>query len=414
MSLRLTPLAVVLSAAAAFAADPPEPKFRAVTIDDKIQIGYGVAVADVDGDGKPDVLLADKKQFVWYRNPTWEKFLIAENLTEKDNVCLAAQDLDGDGKCELAVGAEWNPADTEKSGAVFYLIPPADRTKQWEAVRFPSVEPTTHRMQWMQLDDNVDKAKGPARWGLVVVPLHGRGNKNGEGAGVRVLLYHPPTPLNDPKGEWKTELIDDSMHMTHNFESKLPYDGSTVLLGGREGVIRLMKQEDGSWHRNVGPDATNASASNQGVGEVRRGILHRDATDEHPNMWAAYVVAVEPMHGNRLVAYPMSGKKGPRILTDKLTEGHALACGDVLGTGSDQIVVGWRGKPGVPESTIGVAVWTSLDAQGEKWRESLIDDNGMACEDLVLADLDGDGKLDIVAAGRATKNVKIYFNETPR
>jgi hypothetical protein len=34
----------------------------------------------------------------------------------------------------------------------------------------------------------------------------------------------------------------------------------------------------------------------------------------------------------------------------------------------------------------------------------------MACEDLCLADLDGDGKLDIIASGRATKNVKIYYN----
>ena len=42
---------------------------------------------------------------------------------------------------------------------------------------------------------------------------------------------------------------------------------------------------------------------------------------------------------------------------------------------------------------------------------NLIDDNTMACEDLVLADLDGDGKLDIVASGRGTKNVKIYWNE---
>jgi AcrR family transcriptional regulator len=33
-------------------------------------------------------------------------------------------------------------------------------------------------------------------------------------------------------------------------------------------------------------------------------------------------------------------------------------------------------------------------------------------EDLQLADLDGDGKLDIIAAGRATKNVKVYFNTT--
>jgi hypothetical protein len=182
MRCHLLPLAVV--SACAFAA-PPEPKFHGVTLDPGIQIGYGVAVADVDGDGKPDILLADKKQIVWYRNPgaekaaepaAWSKFVIAENLTEHDNVCLAAQDLDGDGKCELAVGAEWNPGDTVNSGAVFYLIPPADRTQRWEPVKFPSVEPTTHRMKWIKLDDK--------EWGLVVVPLHGRGNnaKTGEGA----------------------------------------------------------------------------------------------------------------------------------------------------------------------------------------------------------------------------------------
>src|SRR5829696_8693474 len=77
----------------ALAADPPEPKFRHQTIDDKIEIGYGVAAADVDGDKKVDILVADKRQFVWYRNPAWEKFVIAENLTKRDNVCLGAQDL---------------------------------------------------------------------------------------------------------------------------------------------------------------------------------------------------------------------------------------------------------------------------------------------------------------------------------
>ena len=48
----------------------------------------------------------------------------------------------------------------------------------------------------------------------------------------------------------------------------------------------------------------------------------------------------------------------------------------------------------------------------DRWRETVIDDGGMACEDLALADLDSDGRLDIIASGRATKNVKIYWNET--
>jgi hypothetical protein len=36
----------------------------------------------------------------------------------------------------------------------------------------------------------------------------------------------------------------------------------------------------------------------------------------------------------------------------------------------------------------------------------------MACEDLQVADLDGDGHLEIIAAGRRTHNVKIYFNDS--
>ena len=67
------------------------------------------------------MLLADAKQIVWYRAPNWEKFVMAENLTPKDNVSIAARDLDGDGKAEVAVGAEWNPSDTVNSGAVLGL-----------------------------------------------------------------------------------------------------------------------------------------------------------------------------------------------------------------------------------------------------------------------------------------------------
>src|SRR2546421_1172818 len=182
------------------------PTFRAVEIDSRIEIGYGLAIADVDGDKEPDILLADKKQIVWYRNPTWEKFVIAENLTKLDNVCVAAADIDGDGKAEIAVGAGWNPSDTVGSGAVFYLIPPKDRTQKWEAVELPH-EPTVHRMRWL---------KNPAgKCGLIVAPLHGRGNKNGEGQGVKILRYEMPA---DPHQPWKTETISASLHMTHNFE----------------------------------------------------------------------------------------------------------------------------------------------------------------------------------------------------
>src|SRR4051794_6685327 len=199
-------LLLCLSCRQTYSAEHGLPRFRAVQIDSKIEIGYGLAIADVDGDKKPDIILVDKNQVVWYRNPTWDKFVIAENLTKLDNVCVAAADLNGDGKAEIAVGAGWNPSDTVNSGAVFYLIPPADRTKKWEAVELPH-EPTVHRMHWVR--------NAAGTFELVVAPLHGRANQNGAGESVRILSYQMPA---DPRDTWKTEVVNASLslHMSHN------------------------------------------------------------------------------------------------------------------------------------------------------------------------------------------------------
>ncbi len=90
----------------------PTPQFQAQVLDTSVSIGYGLATGDVDGDRKPDILLADQKQIVWYRNGDWKRFVMAENLTQRDNVCIAARDIGGDGKVEVAVGAQWNPGET--------------------------------------------------------------------------------------------------------------------------------------------------------------------------------------------------------------------------------------------------------------------------------------------------------------
>jgi hypothetical protein len=121
------------------------------------------------------------------------------------------------------------------------------------------------------------------------------------------------------------------------------------------------------------------------------------------------------MHGNQLVTY---SRQNPdqiatwrrTVLDSTLDDGHALACGDLLGAGSNQIVVGWRAMAH-PEAKVGIKLFVP-DEKAEKWTQHLIDDNTMACEDLVLADLDGDKKLDIIASGRRTKNLKVYWNET--
>lgn len=391
----------LLIAAVQAAAKSDIPMFRTVEVDSRLEIGYGVALADMDGNGQPDIVLADKNQFVWYENPSWKKHIMVENLTDRDHVCLDARDLDGDGKAEVAVGAQWNPGETTDealSGSVHYLIAPNDRTQLWTPVQLPH-EPTVHRMRWVQT------ASGEFK--LVVLPLHGRGNQGGEGAGVRVLAYKMP---DDPRASWETELIDDSLHKTHNLDIRIDSPQAkgheAMLIAGAEGVL-FFRQRNGELHRRriIGRGEGNAGFS--GAGEVRSGTLPEGGM---------FIATVEPMHGNQLVSYTPpergSGKRlGVRnVLFEDMSDGHALACGDLLGVGSDQVVVGWRGNRNNPDN-FGIKLFIPQDARGEVWESVDIDPDGMACEDLKLGDLNGDGRIDIVACGRSTKNLRIYFNE---
>ena len=371
------------------------PNFLPQEIDSAVGIGYGLALADVDGDARTDILLCDKDLIVWSQNPTWKKHVIAEKLTEKDHVCIAARDIDGDGKCEIAVGAQWNPGDTTGSGAVFYLDPPADRTQRWKPVQL-SHEPTTHRMKWVR---NL-----AGRYDLIVVPLHGRGNKNGEGAGVRILAYHKPDDVSQP---WNTTLVTDSMHMTHNLDivpPGNPSEAESLLLCGREGIIRLDPSSNGWRTRWI---AKHDQPDLLGAGEVRWGAF----AGGQP-----YISTIEPMHGNQVVLYtppadgPKDGLWQRRALDDTLTDGHAVSCHDLLGLNNRQIVVGWRAHHKLG-TRVGVKLLHTTKEDGNGWVKNLLDDNTMACEDLIGTDLDGDRDVDLVAAGRATKNLKIYWNQ---
>ena len=368
----------------------PGPKFEAQVIDSTISIGYGLALGDVDGDGKPDILLADKKQFVWYRNGDWKRFVMIENLTDQDNVCITARDLDGDGKVEVAVGAQWNPgetSDTGKSGSVHYLIRPQDPTQRWEAVKLHH-EPTVHRMRWVKsADGNIY---------LVVLPLHGRGNKNGEGEGVKLIAYQFPK---NPRDDWNMIVPDNSMHLTHNLDiiEQKSLNKTDMYIAGKEGVrlIPAFSNKSGKGQAQKIEDVENSA------GEVRIGSFVGKQT---------FIATIEPMHGISVVVYTQGKNTTRTILDDQLKEGHALATADLLGLGRDQVIAGWR----VPNAVnkIGIKLYVSRGETATEWDQYWIDENGIATEDLQVLDLNGDGKPDIVASGRSTKNLKIYWNRS--
>src|SRR5262249_22548376 len=182
-----------------------------------------------------------------------------------------------------------------------------------------------------------------------------------------------------------------------------------LLVAAKEGVF-LFDRRDAKWEKTKVAGNAAGETAFPGAGEIRMGKLPGGRR---------FLVTIEPMHGNQLVTYtPPSASSEQRlwqrhVLDDSLVDGHALACADFIKAGSDQIGVGWRAM-GKPQARVGVRLYIPQDGEGKDWKQAWVDDNGMACEDLAVADLNGDGQLDIIAAGRATKNLKIYFNESGR
>jgi hypothetical protein len=382
---RLLPLILLATTANA------EWKFVREEIDAKVGIGYGIVIADVNGDGKPDILLADKDRNVWYENPTWKIHVLTGKLTPEDHVCLAARDIDGDGKAEIASGAGWNPGDTVNSGAVFFLEPGQDRNATWTAQVLPH-QPTVHRMYWV-------KGKA-AKWGLVVAPLHPNGSLKSKNPGSRIEWYSPP----DDKGKaWDISLIDNSLQRSHNVDP-INWDEDEeeeLLLGGLEGVLLADRQGD-TWKIQPLFGKRSGDGDHEGVGEVRAG-QNADGT--------RFIATIEPMHGHQLVIYQSKDATSweRSVVKSDLLQGHAVACAKMGRGQGQQVVFGWRGN-GKPGDSTGLMLYDPAAMGPEALH--LVDKDDMSCEDVRLADLDGDGLTDIVASGRATNNVVIYWNKS--
>jgi hypothetical protein len=84
-----------------------------------------------------------------------------------------------------------------------------------------------------------------------------------------------------------------------------------------------------------------------------------------------------------------------------------MAVGDLNGDGRDDIVavdVTQRGK----QTPASVHIFYSQNDAGTEWRHELLDKDQMAGSGVVVADVNGDGKPDIVAISGTT--VKYYEN----
>jgi hypothetical protein len=241
---------------------------------------------------------------------------------------------------------------------------------------------------------------------------------------VRIEAYS--IPADTTAAAWPSELIDDSLHTTHNFELvNLDQDPALeVLVASWEGVHSLDRGEGGRWARaKLGEGYQAAELPNKGASEIKYGLT---------GVPLPVIATVEPWHGRQVVLYvpreftvyaPFSTAAvgGPwtrQVIDDGVTWGHAVWFANLDGVRGDELIVGQRDSRNDAAEPKGPGVWVydlnswkPADARPPK---VVVDDGGMACEDALAVDLDGDGRPEIVAGGRATHNVKVYWNRTPK
>lgn len=376
-------LAIVLPALVAVAASPQATplKFREQEIAKDFGVGYAVVPGDVNGDKKMDILAISGTELVWFQAPNWEKTVILPaGATTADNVTLAPHDIDGDGRLDIALGAGWTRQNTGTLQWVKQNAPGA--TPAWEV--FPiSAEPTLHRIKWADVD-------GDRKLELIVAPLHGKGAKGAEGPAARLLVFRPPAnPKTDP---WPMEVAGEANHIQHNFLSmNLDADPQEeIVTAAHEGLTAWKRGKDGSWTRTLIGEGS--------PGEVKLGRVGGRRV----------LATVEPWHGAGVAVYvekPGATLWSKTAIETALTEGHALGWADFDRDGDEELAVGWRrGKPGVAIYFVG--------KEGALESKMMVDDGGMDTEDLIVGDFNGDSLPDIVASGRATRNIKVYWNET--
>ena len=350
-------------------------KFETKIVDPEIdKVCYGLTVADVNGDKKMDLVGVSNRAVYWYENPSWKRHTMIEDQTIKDNVCIAPYDIDADGKIDFALGAGWTG-----TGTIQWLSRGKTLEEKWTVHKIGVIR-WTHRMRFADV-----LGKGKAQ--LVVSPL----NKT-KGDGVLLTAYEIPT--NPKKDRWKETVLSENLNRVHN-HWHLDFDGDgtvDTVTASQEGISLIQKSDKGFKSRKLSAEA---------AGEVKFGKFVRGS-----RMFAT----IEPMHGTKAVAYAqINGKLNRMVLDDQLKQGHAVWIANLDSDAEDEIVIGHREAGTGKIKGPGLYVF-DFDKSSSKWNKQVVD-GGCAVEDALAVDFDGDGKIDLAAGGRATRNVKIYWNK---
>jgi VCBS repeat protein len=99
-------LGIALAAAPVMAVGSPALQFVRHDLDAGVfgQVTEGINVGDIDGDGRPDIVVGGDNYLVWFHNPDWAPNLIASGFKFAGGAMVVVRDIDGDGRLDVMTG----------------------------------------------------------------------------------------------------------------------------------------------------------------------------------------------------------------------------------------------------------------------------------------------------------------------
>ena len=351
---------------------------------------WSVEAVDANADGKLDIIAMGETKVFALVAPDWKQYILADTKEPKLLYCVAF-DADDDGDKDIGLGR--------------YRVPWIEYRQAREAGKVAE-EPKgpDFSVAWIENKGSVDQA-----WPLQVIDrelngIHGIWSGDIDADGRKDLIVDSIMgPLFAKSLAWFKAPAGRNAAFERHIITKGGADGRPHYLdfadvnGDRRGDVLLGDSGGGTftWWENTGKEGEwtkHLVAKEKGATNIKAVDVNADGRID---------VVASCGHGLGIFWFEAPAWK-KHIIDADLESPHALAVGDFDSDGDPDVATA--------SFTALVVRWYQNDGRGSFVRHDIDLANKQQAYDLKTADVDGDARLDLILAGRESRNVVWYRN----